>query len=343
MDRHLDIANRNGPRRPPARICEDSGVVASELPAARAGDERAFEALVEPHRRELHVHCYRMLGSLDDADDLVQETLLAAWRGLHAFAGRSSVRTWLYRIATTRSLNAIRDGRRRPPPAPAPPFEPPTPSARFEVPWLQPYPDALLGADEPSVRSLAREGVELAFVAALQTLPPRQTAALVLCDVLGFRLAEVAEMLDVAPTAVKGLLQRARAAMPAAAPATDAGAEAKLAREFASAYEADDVERVVALLTDEAWLTMPPATERYDGPPAIAAFLRASAAGRPGGGYTLLPTRAGGHPAFGCYLENRARGLLVLVPNPSATRVVGIARFLDDDLHRRFGLPDSLG
>jgi RNA polymerase sigma-70 factor (ECF subfamily) len=302
----------------------------------------AFYALIEPHRRELHVHCYRMLGSLDDADDLLQETLLAAWRGLDAFAGRSSVRTWLYRIATTRCLNSIRDSRRRPPRAPAPPFEPPTPSSRFEVPWLQPYPDALLEDDDPSARSLAREGIELAFVAALQSLPPRQTAALVLCDVLGFSLAEVAEMLDVAPTTVKGLLQRARAAMPAAAPAVTAEAEAQLAREFASAFEADNVERVIALLTDEAWLTMPPATERYDGPKAIASFLQASAAGRPGDRYTLLPTRAGGHPAFGCYLENRARGILVLIPNQAGTGVIGIARFLDDNLHRQFGLPDAL-
>ena len=317
-------------------------MTASELQAAREGDELAFHALIEPHRGELHVHCYRMLGSLDDADDLLQETLLAAWRGLDAFAGRSSVRTWLYRIATTRCLNSIRDSRRRAPRAPAPPFELPTPSSRFEVPWLQPYPGALLEHGDPSARSLAREGIELAFVAALQTLPPRQTAALVLCDVLGFSLAETAEMLDAAPTSVKGLLQRARAAMPAAAPARTAQTETGLAREFASAFEADDVERVIALLTDEAWLTMPPATERYDGPEAIGGFLRASAAGRPGGGYTLLATRAGGHPAFGCYLENRARGILVLILNPAGDRVVGISRFLDDRLHRRFGLPDAL-
>ena len=306
-----------------------------------AGRE-AFQQLAEPHRRELHLHCYRMLGSLDDADDLLQETLLSAWRGLDAFAGRSSVRTWLYRIATTRCLNSIRDSRRRPPGAPAPPFEPPIPTSRFEAPWLQPYPDALLEDDDPSARSLAREGIELAFVAALQALPPRQTAALVLCDVLGFSLAEVAEMLDVAPTTIKGLLQRARAAMPAVAPAVTAEAEGHLAREFASAFEADNVERVIALLTDEAWLAMPPATERYDGPTAIADFLRASAAGRLGCGYTLLPTRAGGHPAFGCYLENRARGILVLIPDQAGTGIIGITRFLDDCLHRHFCLPDTL-
>ncbi len=315
----------------------------AELQAARTGEESAFRALVEPHRRELHVHCYRMLGSTDDADDLLQETLLAAWRGLDTFAGRSSVRTWLYRIATTRCLNAIRDSRRRPPLAPTPPFEPPTPSSRFELPWLQPYPDALIEHDTPSARVLAREGIELAFVAALQTLPPRQTAVLVLCDVLRFSLAEVAAILDVAPTTVKGLLQRARTAMPAAVPAPTATAETQLAQEFASAFEADNVERVVALLTDEAWLAMPPATEQYDGPHAIATFLSASARGRPGDGYTLLPTRAGGHAAFGCYLEGRARGLLVLIPNLEGTAVTGIARFLDDRLHRRFDLPDAIG
>jgi RNA polymerase sigma-70 factor (ECF subfamily) len=313
------------------------------LRAARAGDESAFRALIEPYRRELHVHCYRMLGSIDDADDVLQETLLAAWRGLDTFAGHSSVRTWLYRIATNRCLNMIRDSRRRPPLEPAPPFAPPTPSSRFEVPWLQPYPDALIEHDDPSVRALAREGIELAFVTALQTLPPRQTAALVLCDVLKFSPAEVAAMLDVTSTAVKGLLQRARAAMPAAVPPLAAAAETQLAQQFASAFEADNVEQVVALLTDDAWLAMPPATEQYDGPHAIATFLRASALGRPGDGYTLLPTRAGGHPAFGCYLETCARGLLVLIPNLEGTAVAGIARFLDDRLHERFGLPDAIG
>ena len=198
-------------------------------------------------------------------------------------------------------------------------------------------------AQRPSARALAREGIELAFVTALQTLPPRQTAALVLCDVLGFSLAEVAAILDRTPTTIKGLLQRARAAMPAAAPAPTATAETRLAHEFASAFEADNVDRVVALLTDEVWLAMPPATEQYDGPHAVATFLRASALGRPGDGYILLPTRAGGHPAFGCYLESRARGLLVLIPNPEGTAATGIVRFLDDRLNRRFGLPDAIG
>lgn len=181
------------------------------------------------------------------------------------------------------------------------------------------------------------------IVTTVQTLPPRQTATRVPCDVLGFSTAEVSAMLDVAATTVKGLLQRARAAWPSAVPALTATAEVRLAQEFADAFEADNVEGVVALLTDEACPAMPPATEQYDGPQAIATFLRASALGRPGDGYTLLPTRAGGHPAFGCYLETRARGLIVLIPNLEGTAVSGIARFFDDGLHRRFDLPDAIG
>lgn len=186
----------------------------STLDAARAGDEGEFRELTEPHLHELHVHCYRMLGSIDDADDLVQETLIAAWRGLDRFEGRSSLRAWLYRIATNRCLNAIRDGKRRPPSAPMPPFDPPAPTHEVDVPWLQPYPhDRLEEGADPASRYQARETIELAFVAALQRLPPRQAAALLLCDVMGFALAEVAGMLDASPTAIKGLMQRARVAM----------------------------------------------------------------------------------------------------------------------------------
>jgi RNA polymerase sigma-70 factor (ECF subfamily) len=185
--------------------------------------------------------------------------------------------------------------------------------------------------------------VELAFVTALQILPPRQAAALVLCDVLEFTLAEAGGMLDAPPTAVKGLLQRARAATPGRVPAGIPAAEARLAREFAEAFAADDVDRIVTLLTDKAWLAMPPATECYEGPDEIAAFLRASAAGRPGGTYRVLPTRANGRPAFGCYLQGRARGMLVLTPNRDGTKIAGITRFLDDTVHRHFGLPDTHG
>ncbi|MDQ3936235.1 MAG: RNA polymerase subunit sigma-70, partial [Actinomycetota bacterium] len=185
-----------------------------ELERARAGDEEAFRRLTEPHRRELQVHCYRILGSVQDAEDLVQETLLAAWRGLESFEGRASVRSWLYRIATNRCLNVLRDRSRRPQEVP-PMAEAPEPTRRVEPIWLEPYPDILLDdipdhAAGPEARYETRESIELAFIVALQHLPPRQRAALVLRDVLGFQTAEVAEMLDAGEASVKGALQRAR-------------------------------------------------------------------------------------------------------------------------------------
>jgi RNA polymerase sigma-70 factor (ECF subfamily) len=319
-------------------------VAVSVLERARAGDERAFAELTAPHVRELHVHCYRMLGSLTDADDVLQEVLVAAWRGLGGFAGRASLRTWLYRIATTRCLNAIRDGRRRPPPAPVPPFEPPEPSARGDVTWLQPYPDSRL----PEPAAEAREAVELAFVVALQRLPPRQTAVLVLADVLGFSPAEVAGMLATTPAAVKGALQRARATLGAApaAPAADPAADRSLARRFAAAFTADDVAGVVALLTDDAWLAMPPAPHEYHGPDAVAAFLRASFGGKGARSNRLVPTRANGRPAFATYLTDPdgtagPTGLIVLAT--TGDRVAAITRFLDPRLPVLFGLPGHLG
>jgi RNA polymerase sigma-70 factor (TIGR02960 family) len=328
---------------PNGGACQHGSVRALDLEAAQWGDEQAFTRLIEPHRRELHVHCYRMLGSLDQADDMLQETLLAAWRGVGGFQARSSVRTWLYRIATTRCLNAIRDAARRPPVAPTPPFDAPEPSATFEVTWLQPYPDDLLDDLDPATRALARESTEIAFIAALQALPPRQTAALVLCDVLGFTQSEVAEMLHTQMTAVKGLLQRARATMPALHRVAPCAASDGLARQFADAFSRDDVAGLVTLLTDDAWLAMPPAPHLYLGPTAIGRFLHASATGRPGGPYHLVPVRAGGHNAFACYLEGWARGLLVPIPSADGTRISGIIRFLQDDLHHYFDLPPRLG
>lgn len=329
------------------------GLMSDQLEAAQAGDEAAFGALVAPFRRELHVHCYRITGSLDDADDVLQDVLLAAWNGLPEFAGRSSLRTWLYRTATTRSLNAVRDRQRRPKVAPVAPFEPPAPTDSFDLPHLQPYPDALLEELDPASRLLAQESVELAFVAALQQQSPRQVAALILCDVLDFTLAEAAEMLDTTATATKGLLQRSRAAvparhpLPATAPAAVAVAVAvasernRLARSFAEAFAKDDVDAIIEMLTDRAWLAMPPASERYVGRDAIRAFLRASAAGRPGGHYSLLETSAAGRPAFTCYLQGRARGLVVIEPTPDGTKIASILRFLDDELHRHFSMPDT--
>lgn len=309
----------------------------SILEAARSGDESAFRELTEPFVHELHMHCYRMLGSVDDADDLLQETLLTAWRGLNGYAGRASLRVWLYRIATTRCLNAIRDSGRHPPPVPVPPFDPPEPTRRHEVSWLQPYPD------DPSTEPERRETIELAFVTALQMLPPRQTAALLLCDVLDFRLTEVAGLLGTGVTAVKGLLQRARAAL-ATRPAPESAApeaETRLAQRFAAAYAADDVAGVVALLTDEAWLAMPPAPHLYVGPRAVAEFLRASLAWPGRGRVHLEGTRANQQPAYGVYLDGRPTGIAAL--NISAQGITGITRFLDDGLHRRFDLPNHIG
>ena len=220
------------------------------LQRARAGDEEGFRQLTEPYRREIQVHCYRMLGSLTDAEDTLQETMLAAWRGLPGFQERSSVRSWLYRIATNQCLNALRAASRSPA-EPVPPFSPPEPTRRGEITWLQPYPDDLLegiadGAPGPEARRLATEAVELAFVAALQRMPPRQAAALLLRDVLGFGAHEVAGMLDTSQTAVKGTLQRARAALDQhledsgrkRAPRPGSVIERALARRFADAYMA---------------------------------------------------------------------------------------------------------
>jgi RNA polymerase sigma-70 factor (TIGR02960 family) len=309
---------------------------------AKAGDERAFAALVERHRRELQLHCYRMLGSLQDAEDLVQETLLAAWRGLGGFEQRASLRAWLYRIATNRCLNALRERGRRP--AVEETLMAPPPTRYVEPSWLEPYPDTTLPdlAPGPAARYEQREATQLAFVAGLQLLPERQRAALVLRDVLGFGTEEVAAILDVTPQSVKGALQRARATLdervPALerAPLPDSAAERELVARFNDAVEAGDTARVVALLTDEAHLTMPPLPLEYIGHAAIAAFLdhRAEIRGAP---LELRPTRANGQPAFGCYLHSRAWGLLALTM--SGEQIAAITFFSDPSLVGRFGLP----
>jgi RNA polymerase sigma-70 factor (TIGR02960 family) len=328
------------------------------LSRARAGDEEAFRELVDPYRGALHLHCYRILGSVQDAEDILQETLLAAWRGLEGFDGRSSLRTWLYRIATNRCLNALRDRSRRPREVPAM-AEPPEPTRRTEPLWLEPYPDSLLDmvADTspgPETRYEFREAVGLAFMSAVQRLPPRQRVVLVLRDVLGFRAAEVAEMLEMTEVAVKGALQRARATLEARLPARDPSPaslprsprERELVGQFADAVESGDVDRVVSLLTDDAWLTMPPQPFEYQGHDAIASFLhdRAALRGQP---LRLVPTRANGQPAFGCYLPDaqagvaRPYGLMVLTVD--GDQISAITWFGDSGVFRHFGLPPGLG
>jgi RNA polymerase sigma-70 factor, ECF subfamily len=318
------------------------------LQLARAGDQHAFRELTDPYRRELHVHCYRIVGSLHDAEDLLQETLLAAWRGLERFEGRASVRSWLYRIATNRCLNALRDSGRRPRDVPSMP-EPPEPTRRAEPLWLQPYPDVLLDgvpddAPGPAARYETREAIALAFVTALHALPPRQRAVLVLRDVLGFRASEAADMLDTTEIAVKAALQRARTTLDERLPSEslpESGQRRDLTTRFADAVEAGDVDRIVSLLTDDAWLTMPPYPFEYQGRAAIAAFLRDRAALR-GGPLRLLPTRANGQPAFGAYLPGAgtASGLLVLTLADGG--ISALTWFGEERLFASFGLPAHL-
>jgi len=328
------------------------------LRRARAGDESAFAQLADRFRAELQLHCYRIVGSVQDAEDIVQETLLAAWRSLERFEGRASLRSWLYRIATNRCLNALRDRGRRPPEVPAlaeetPP--PPQPTRLSDPVWLEPYPDVLLEgvsdrSQQPESRYETREAIGLAFIGALQRLPPRQRAVLVLRDVLAFRAAEVAEMLGVTEVSVNRALQRARRALQPeqrdTAPLPGSREERELVARFTQAFEAGDVPGVVALLTDDALLTMPPAPLEYEGPLAIGRFLATVPAGGALDRFRLVPTRANGQPAFGCYLRDRhtpvahAYGLMVLTL--SGDRIAAITGFADTSVFRPFGLPRTL-
>ncbi|MGY4643659.1 RNA polymerase subunit sigma-70 [Cellulomonas sp. URHB0016] len=315
----------------------------AELDAARAGDDDAFTALVGPHLRELHVHCYRMLGSLDDADDALQDVLVAAWRGLPEFAGRASLRTWLYSIATHRCLNVLRTGRRRPREVVLP-FDAPPPDRVADVPWLQPYPDVWLPteplAQGPAARYDATESIALAFVAALQRLPRRQVAAVVLGDVLGYPGSEIATMLGTTPTVVKGLLQRGRATLARHdAPRVEPDVDPLVAHRFARALESGDVDGVVALLADDGWLAMPPLPHVYRGRESVGDFLRAAAGWRTGRRLMLTEVRANGQIAFvgsttGPDGDGLPAGVYVLTSGSGLLR--SATRFLDDGLLPRF-------
>jgi RNA polymerase sigma-70 factor (TIGR02960 family) len=294
--------------------------------------EDTFREMIEPYRHELQVHCYRMLGSLHDAEDALQETLLAAWNGFDRFEERSSLRTWLYRIATNRCLNARRSAARRPVRAwdGAGVVPPEGATGRNEITWLEPFPDVAESYERT-------ESISLAFVTALQALPPRQVAVLVLRDVLGFPAAEVATMLDASVDAVNSALKRARAGLhgvrPQAEPAGDA-----LVKRFVRAYEEADIDGLVALLTDDVFMTMPPLPLEYRGRSAVAAFLaRIFASGR----RSLRATSAnGGQPAFGVYHGETASGMIVLTV--AGDRVGGMARF-EPAVLEWFGLPARPG
>lgn len=324
---------------------------------ARAGDGDAFRALTEPHRRELQVHCYRMLGSLQDAEDALQDTLLAAWRGPAGFEERASMRTWLYRIATNRCLNALRSASRRPAMDwNIPGVEPPEPTQLGEVVWLEPFPDAMLDAAidvpvGPEARYEQAQSISLAFVAALQVLPPRQLAVLILRDVLGFHANEVADMLESTVESANSALKRARASQqqrwhPAAervaTPAGDSREDAALVAKFASAYGSGDLDALVALLTDDVFMSMPPMPLEYQGRDLVARFfaLIFGADRR----FELVPTRANGQPAFGTYLRTDAGpfpGVGFVVLTLAGERIGAMSRF-DKSVLRWFGLPASL-
>jgi RNA polymerase sigma-70 factor (TIGR02960 family) len=325
---------------------------------ARAGDGEAFRELTEPYRRELQVHCYRMLGSVQDAEDTVQETLLAAWQ---AFAGytaeRASLRTWLYKIATNRCLNALRSGRRRAARGwDVPTVKPPEATRLGEVVWLQPYPDALLedvaGAPlGPEARYEQAESISLAFVTALQVLPPRQVAVLILRDVLGFHASEVAGMLEATVESVNGALKRARASLRRQLPPGDgrepppaAGSpsEDAIVTRFVSAWQSADLDALVALLTDDAFVSMPPMPFEYAGRDAVVSLV-ASLFGS-GRRFDLVPTRANGQPAFGAYLRSSdgiRHGIGLYVLTLSGDRISAMIRF-EASVLPWFGLPRSL-
>jgi RNA polymerase sigma-70 factor (TIGR02960 family) len=322
------------------------------LERASRGDEAAFAALTDALRGELEFHCYRMLGSRHDAEDMLQETMIAAWRSFPGFERRSSLRTWLYRIATNRCLNALRDAARRPPLTAS--FPVPEPTRRADIAWLEPYPDDRLGwladsAPGPAARYEAREAVEITFIAALQRLSGRQRAVLVLRDVLGFHAEETAAMLDTSVDAVKSALKRARAALDGELaetlhpPAPRSEDERELLAHFVEAFLADDVDGIVALVTENAWFRMPPADVEYQGPAQIGAMLRAIAARRVGQPPVLLPTRANGQPAYGTYRIDRASGVAepvgVLVLSLTGRRVAALTWFVGPAQLAAFGLP----
>jgi RNA polymerase sigma-70 factor (TIGR02960 family) len=313
------------------------------LARAQAGDGEAFRELIEPYAGELQAHCYRILGSVQDAEDVLQEALLAAWSSIGRFDGRS-LRAWLYRIATNRCLNYLRGESRRPQAAPTGPV------VSGEPWWLEPYPDVLLGdlTPGPEARYDARESIALSFVAGLQHLPPQQRAVLVLRDVLGFPAAEAAGILGTTQAAVNSALIRARAGLrpdrdPHDVPLPQSPAEAAVVDRFVSAFERFDLDELVALLTADARLTMPPEPAEHRGPQEIAGFLLASHAGLD---LKFLSTRANGQPALVLYLRDPSapvwRASCLVVVTLRGTQIGALTRFGNLGLLARFGFPRLL-
>ena len=342
---------------------EDPAIVT----AARGGDQAAFSALCEPHRRRLRAHCYRMLGSFDDAEDMVQETLLRAWRGREGFEGKSLFRTWLYKIATNVCLNALeRAPARVLPQDVAPPVTAATPASEArprptispEIPWLQPYPDQLLDPpapedSRPDNRVAAREAIELAYVAALQHLPPRQRAILILCDVVGWSAEETAELVEATVASVTSALQRAHAAMRARlpvgrqdwSPRDPVNAEQQsVLRAFMAAWERGDPDEVTQLLREDARWAMPPAALWFDGREAIASMLRLYPPTFQGQ-FKMVATAANRQPAAAAYLrragEPRFSLSAVLVLRIEGGMIAELTTF-SAALCGAFGLPAAI-
>jgi RNA polymerase sigma-70 factor (ECF subfamily) len=313
-----------------------------------------FASLTEPFRPELLAHCYRMLGSVHDAEDQVQETMIRAWRAYDEFEGRASLRTWLYRIATNACLRALENSGRRPLPTglggPGEHPEAPLAAEWLEVPWLQPIPDALVspGTDDPAEIVTSRQGMRLALIAALQYLPPRQRAVLILRDVLRWRAAEVAELLGTTTAAVNGILQRARARLELAAPHEDEIHEPADPRDralldrYATAFQNADITAVMQLLQDDAVFEMPPQPTWFTGVRCIERFLRTWVLTEPGR-FQLVPTAANGQPALAAYMREgdgtyRAHAIQVLTI--AASRIARVTSFNDPGLLATFGLPE---
>jgi RNA polymerase sigma-70 factor (ECF subfamily) len=352
-----------------------SGLTATQeqdlLDQARRGDERAYRELVEPRRGELHAHCYRMLGSVDDAEDALQDAMLRAWRGLPRFQGRSSVRSWLYTIATNSCLDAISRRPKRVVPAeygpPADPHDGPG-VPLVESVWIEPYPDDRLeladASPAPDARYEQRESVELAFVAALQHLPARQRAALILSEVLGFSAREIASTLESSVASVNSALQRARKAVDERLPEQSQQETLRslgddrmraVVEGYMDAWERGDVDAVAAMLAEDAILTMPPMPTWYRGREAIEVFLRDFAFAKPWTGeefapgdrdVRLVPTRASGQIAFGAYRRDPDTGRFLpyalQILTLDGDRITELIGFVTPDAFRHFDLPDEL-
>jgi RNA polymerase sigma-70 factor (TIGR02960 family) len=327
------------------------------LSRARSGDQHAFAQLTDGYRQELRLHCYRMLGSTQDAEDALQETMLGAWQALSNFEERASMRTWLYRIATNRCLNMLRAASRRPKVVSSVKDAPPEPTRAGEVVWLEPYPDILLDglpddSPGPDARYERRESVSLAFITVLQLLPPRQRVALVLRDVLGYRASEAAEMIDTTEASVEGALKRARVALRDHLIITNGRqpgpvssfAEQDIVARVTAAFETGNVDALLALLSEDVSVTMPPIPGELEGREDAGRYFSKTLF-RPGYSLRIVPTRANGQPALASYVQDPQTGLYhasgIAVLTLSGNLISAVTTFGKDVLPS-FGLPRVL-